>query len=103
MKNENIMCIKYLILELKQNKSSAKPINDNKLQIKIIWDISLLPLKVTNIIFVIKTIKIKNIPPLFSFVFLWDDLSLGISLNIFPINGIEYLIKKFVKEKMKIK
>ena len=51
MKNENIMCIKYLILELKQNKSSAKPINDNKLQIKIIWDISLLPLKVTNIIF----------------------------------------------------
>ena len=103
MKNENIICIKYLILELKKNKSSAKPIYDNKLQINIIWDISLLPLKKTNIKFEIKTIKIKNIPPLFSFVFLWDDLSLGISLNIFPINGIEYLIKKFVKKTMKKK
>ena len=59
MQNENIMWIKYLILELKQNKSSANPIKDNKLQINIIWDISLLPLIVTNIIFEIKTIKIS--------------------------------------------
>ena len=61
MKNENIICIKYLILELKKNKSSANPINDKKLQINIIWDISLMSLKVINITFEIKIIKIRSL------------------------------------------
>ena len=92
MKKEIISCKKYLNFELNDMRSSIrpiKPINEHK---NITSDNSLVPFTYKAIILKINTKEIKNTPPLFNLGVECDDLSLGISLKISPIFGIEFFI-----------